>query len=129
MKNQLILNRNENNHIKGEQREISRFKFPSEIFGNRQYWKRKFDGASIDLSFFPKQKQFETRHIVVQYSSCVKNIPLKKICPLRGHILIARFARSSLRSQVWARLGRAIRSSHTFKFISYILMLKLKPIL
>ena len=31
-----------------------------------------------------------------------------KICPLRGHILIAR---SSLRSQVWARLGRAIWSS------------------
>ena len=31
-----------------------------------------------------------------------------KICPLCGHILIAR---SSLRSQVWARLGRAIRSS------------------
>ena len=75
----------------------------------------------------------------------------KKICPLCGHILIARLARSS---QVWARLGRAIRSSrsvildrraarsgiferhasrsvlcssHTFKFISYNLILKLKP--
>ena len=32
----------------------------------------------------------------------------KKICPLGGHILIARFARSS---QVWARLGLAIWSS------------------
>ena len=36
---------------------------------------------------------------------------VQKICPLRGHILIAHFARSSLRSQDWARLGRAIRSS------------------
>ena len=77
----------------------------------------------------------------------------KKICPLSGHILIAR---SSLRSQVRARLGRAIWSSrsvmldgraarsvlsgprasrsflcssHTFKFIYYNLILKLKPIL
>ena len=33
---------------------------------------------------------------------------LLKICPLRGHILIAR---SSLRSQAWARIGRAIWSS------------------
>ena len=32
---------------------------------------------------------------------------LQKICSLRSHILIARFARSSLRSQEWARLGRA----------------------
>ena len=65
-----------------------------------------------------------------------------KICPLRGHILIARLARSS---RVWARLGRAIWSSrftlrsswtsrsvlcssHTFKFISYNLILKLKLI-
>ena len=31
----------------------------------------------------------------------------KKICSLRSHILISRFARSSLRSQKWARLGRA----------------------
>ena len=29
-----------------------------------------------------------------------KRILIKKICPLRGHILIARLARSSLRSQV-----------------------------
>ena len=36
------------------------------------------------------------------------SIEENKICPLRGHILIAR---SSLRSQLWARLGRAIRSS------------------
>ena len=77
----------------------------------------------------------------------------KKICSLRRHILIER---SSLRSQVWARLGRTIWSSrsvilyrraarsglferrasrsvlcfsHTFKFISYNLILKLKPIL
>ena len=40
-----------------------------------------------------------------------KIFQIKKICPLRGHILIARFACSALRSQVWARLGRAIRSS------------------
>ena len=43
---------------------------------------------------------------------------IKKICPLCGHILIARFARSSLRSQVWARLGRAIWSSR-FALRSY----------
>ena len=32
---------------------------------------------------------------------------IKKICSLRSHILTARFARSSLRSQEWTCLGRA----------------------
>ena len=75
----------------------------------------------------------------------------KKICPLCGHILIARFARKFERAQ-GARFDRrasrsvildrraarsgiferrtsrsVLCSSHTFKFISYNLILKLKP--
>ena len=94
----------------------------------------------ISESFLQRERKsflkisFTKFHLNKIFCSCLLK---EKICPLRGHILIARFARSS---QVWARLGRAIWSSrfalrsvlcslHTFKFIYYNLILKLKPIL
>ena len=68
--------------------------------------------SKLNWSFNSLLQKRVTKYSYMFVHTCTNmyNI-LKKIGPLRGHILFARFARSSLRSQLWARLGRAIRSS------------------
>ena len=78
------------------------FKIPVEITPQFKFSTPVSKSATI----IPYKHNFYT--FTKYLSENVGNI-IKKICPLRGHILIAR---SSLRSQVWARQGRAIRSSH-----------------
>ena len=60
--------------------------------------------------FLDKQKNTCLLIVDNEPKNLITTFRSKKICSLRGHILIVRSVRSSLRSQVWARLGRAIRS-------------------
>ena len=55
------------------------------------------------FSIYPKKDYMYSKIIGVEKNYYI--IKCLKICPLRGHILMARFARSS---QDCARLGRAI---------------------
>ena len=79
-----------------------------------------FDGKKIAL-YLDNLKDFKSVYVkisvscqyffilfVIKFFLMMPSLRMLKINPFRGHILIACFARSS---RVWARLGRAIRSS------------------
>ena len=64
-----------------------------------QIWsigERKF-GGDFRRRVIMLNKMVKSRCMNAEEVWCIEQ--RKKICPLRGHILIARFARSSLRSQ------------------------------
>ena len=63
--------------------------------------------------FVPELKNTLVKIDIKSFSMYFYLLVIKEICPLRGHTLNARFARSSLHSQVWARPRRAIWSSRT----------------